>query len=69
MLCLFVAHFCPFGEQGDLRRQLSWRKVLVFVTGAADVTIRDFLELFKRHIVRYGLDWTGLDLLKEGLDL
>ena len=36
------------------------------------MTIRDFLEFFKRHIVRHELDWTGLDwigFVKEGIGL
>ena len=64
--------FCAFSslssvhydEQRDLGREPRRKKVLVFVTRAANVAIHiETLELFQvwRHVVRYGLDWIGLD--------
>jgi len=62
-------NFLPFRRhyegQQDLRREPRRNEVLVFVTRVANVTIHietssSFFQA-RRHIVRYGLDWIGLD--------
>ena len=56
-----------YGEQRDFRRKLRREKALVFVTGAADITISILPRAFqaRRRIVKQRLHW--IKLVKRGM--